>query len=154
VVLNVRTAEQADAAAAKLAALADEVLVEQMIDDGVAEVLVGVAVDAQFGQVLLIGSGGVQAELWMDTVSLLPPWSRQAVEAALRRLKVRELLVGFRGRPPGDVAALVDAILAIGRYAEAHRDTLAELDVNPIIVRPRGAGAVAVDVLIRKVEES
>ena len=67
VVLNVRSDAQVDAAVAKLAALAGEVLVEQMIDDGVAEVLVGVAVDAQFGQVLLIGSGGVQAEFWNDT---------------------------------------------------------------------------------------
>jgi hypothetical protein len=67
---------------------------------------------------------------------------------------VAALLDGYRGKPPGDVAALIDAILAIGRYASANRDTLAELDVNPIIVRPRGSGAVAVDVLIRKVEES
>jgi acetyl-CoA synthetase len=118
------------------------VLVEQMIDDGVAEVLVGVAVDAQFGQVLLIGSGGEYAELWKDTVCLLPPWSRGLVESALARLKVNELLGGFRGRPTGDVAALVDAILAIGRYAEAHRDAVRarrESDHR----RPRGAGAVA-----------
>jgi acetyl-CoA synthetase len=154
VVLDVRTAEQAEAAAARLSALSEQVLVEQMIDDGVAEVLVGVTVDAQFGQLLLIGSGGVQAELWKDTVSLLPPWSRSAVESALQRLKVAGLLAGFRGKPPGDIAALVAAIMAIGRYAEANRDALAELDVNPIIVRPRGSGAVAVDVLIRKVKES
>ena len=154
VVLHVRTAEQADAAAARLAALSAELLVEQMIDDGVAEILVGVTVDAQFGQVLLIGAGGVHAELWQDSVILLPPWSRAMVESALQRLKIAGLLEGYRGQPPGDVAALVETILAIGRYAEAHRDTLAELDVNPVIVRPQGAGAIAVDVLIRKVEES
>jgi acetyl-CoA synthetase len=154
VVLNVRTPAQAAAVAAQLAALSDQVLVERMVDDGVAEILVGITVDAHFGQLLLIGSGGVQAELWQDTVSLLPPWSRAGVEAALRRLKVTGLLDGYRGKPPGDVAALVDTILAIGRYAEAQRDTLVELDVNPVIVRPRGAGAIAVDVLIRKVEES
>jgi hypothetical protein len=85
---------------------------------------------------------------------LLPPWSRQSIATALRQLKVSALLDGYRGQPAGDVEALIDAILAIGRYAAAHRDTLAELDVNPIIVRPRGAGAIAVDVLIRKAEES
>lgn len=154
VVLGVRTVEQATAAGARLAALSQEVLVEQMIDDGVAEILVGIAVDAQFGQLLLIGSGGVQAEVWKDTVTLLPPWTRQSVAGALRRLKVAALLDGYRGKPVGDVEALVDAILAIGHFATANRDTLAELDVNPIIVRPRGAGAVAVDVLIRKIEES
>jgi acetate---CoA ligase (ADP-forming) len=154
VALDVRTPAQAAAAAAQLAALGPEVLVERMVDDGVAEILVGIAVDPHFGQLLLIGSGGVQAELWQDTVSLLPPWSRASIEAALRRLKVAGLLDGYRGRPPGDVAALVDTIVAIGRFAEAQRDTLVELDVNPVIVRPRGGGAVAVDVLIRKVEET
>jgi acetate---CoA ligase (ADP-forming) len=151
VVLGVRSAAEAAAAASRLAALAPEVLVEQMIDDGVAEILVGVTCDAQFGQVLLLGAGGVLTELWRDSVTLLPPWSRADVEAGLRRLKVAGLLAGFRGKPAGDVAALVEAVLAIGRYATEHRDTLAELDVNPIIVRPQGA--VAVDVLIRMREE-
>jgi acetyl-CoA synthetase len=154
VVLDVRNPEQAAAAGTRLAALSEHVLVEQMIDDGVAEVLVGVTVDEQFGQLLLLGSGGVQAEIWQDTVTLLPPWSRDAVAAALRRLKLAAVLDGYRGQPAGDVEALIDAILAIGRYAAANRDVLVELDVNPIIVRPRGAGAIAVDVLIRKAEES
>ena len=154
VVLNVRNAEQAAAAGTQLATLSDTVLVEQMIDDGVAEILVGVTVDEQFGQLLLVGSGGVQVEIWKDTVTLLPPWSRESIAAALGRLKVSVLLDGYRGKPAGDVEALIDAILAIGLYATANRDTLAELDVNPIIVRPRGAGAIAVDVLIRKAEES
>jgi acetyl-CoA synthetase len=154
VVLDVRNAEQAAAAGTRLAALSEYVLVEQMIDDGVVEILAGVTVDEQFGQLLLLGSGGVQAEIWQDTVTLLPPWTRDAVVAALRRLKLVALLDGCRGRPAGDVEALVDAILAIGRYAVANRDALVELDVNPIIVRPCGAGAIAVDVLIRKAEES
>ena len=125
-----------------------------MIDDGIAEILVGVTIDEQFGQVLLVGSGGVQVEIWKDTVTLLPPWSRESIAAALGRLKVSVLLDGYRGKPAGDVEALIDAILAIGLYATANRDTLAELDVNPIIVRPLGAGAIAVDVLIRKAQES
>jgi len=154
VVLGVRTVEQAVSAGMQLAALSGEVLVEQMIDDGIAEILVGVSVDEQFGQLLLIGSGGVQAEVWKDTVCLLPPWTREIVSSAIRRLKVAALLDGYRGKPPGDVATLIDAVIAIGRYATANRDTLIELDVNPVIVRPHGAGAIAVDVLIRKVEES
>ncbi len=84
VVLNVRTAGQAAAAGTQLATLSDTVLVEQMIDDGVAEILVGVTIDEQFGQVLLVGSGGVQVEIWKDTVTLLPPWSRESIAAALR----------------------------------------------------------------------
>jgi hypothetical protein len=74
------------------------------------------------------------------------------VRAALGRLRVAKLLAGFRGKPAGDVEALVTAVLAVARYAEAHVDTLAELDVNPIIVRPSGLGVVAVDALIRLTE--
>ena len=124
-------------------------LVEEMITDGVAEILVGAVVDLQFGLTLVIGAGGVLTELLRDTVALLPPFSRTTIEAALERLAVGKMLGGFRGKPPADVPALVDAILAVARYAEAHIESLVELDVNPVIVRAAGAGAVAVDALIR-----
>lgn len=153
VVLNLRSAAEAQAAVARLAALSDTLLVEPMITDGVAEILVGVIVDPQFGLVLVIGAGGVLTELLADSVSLLPPWTRESIEAALPRLKAAPLLAGFRGKPPADVAALVEAVLAVARYATAHLDTLAELDVNPIIVRPAGKGAIAVDALIRLKEK-
>ena len=153
VVLNVRSAAEAQAAVARLAGLSDTLLVEPMITDGVAEILVGVIVDPQFGLVLVIGAGGVLTELLADSVSLLPPWTRESIEAALPKLKAARLLAGFRGKPPGDVAALVEAVLAVARYATAHLDTLAELDVNPIIVRPAGKGAIAVDALIRLKEK-
>jgi succinyl-CoA synthetase beta subunit len=153
VILNVRSAAEASAAVARLRGLSETLLVEPMIADGVAEVLLGVIVDAQFGQVLVIGAGGVLAELQDDSVSLLPPWDAAAIEAALGRLKVHALLDGFRGKPRGDVAALVAAALAVAQYATANRDTLVELDVNPVIVRPEGRGAVAVDALIRLQQE-
>jgi acetyl-CoA synthetase len=149
VILGIRDRAGATAAAQRLAAIGDSVLVEEMIVDGVAEVLVGVIVDPQFGLTLVIGAGGVLTELLRDTVSLLPPFTPTAVRASLERLNMYPLLTGFRGRPPGDVAALVTTILAIGRYAEDHLGRLAELDVNPVIVRPAGAGVVAVDALIR-----
>jgi acetate---CoA ligase (ADP-forming) len=149
VILNVRTAREATAAATRLAALAGRVLVEQMVTDGVAEVLVGITVDPQFGQVLVLGAGGVLTEYLRDSTSLLPPFTANAVHAALGRLRIARLLAGFRGQPPGDVEALVAAVLAIARYAEQQVETLAGLDVNPLIVRPSGHGVVAVDVLIR-----
>jgi hypothetical protein len=121
-----------------------------MITDGVAEILVGVIVDPQFGQVLVIGAGGVLTELLADSVSLLPPWTKQSIEAALPQLLVARLLNGYRGKPAGDVSALIESILGIARYAGAHLDTLVELDVNPIIVRPKGHGVVAVDAMIRQ----
>ena len=152
VVLNVRSAAEAASAAARLAALADRVLVEQMVGDGVAEILVGITVDPQFGQVLVLGAGGVMTEYLRDSTSLLPPFTAEAVRAAIGRLRVTKLLAGFRGKPAGDVEALVSAVLAVARYALDNVESLAELDVNPIIVRPSGLGVVAVDVLIRLTE--
>jgi acetate---CoA ligase (ADP-forming) len=149
VVLNVRNAPEAAAAAAKLGKLSDQFLVEEMIVDGVAEILVGAIVDAQFGLTLVVGAGGVTTELLQDSVSFLPPFNRTSIEAALHRLTINKLLHGFRGRPPADIPALIDAIVSVGRYAEANLPALVELDVNPVIVRAAGAGAVAVDALIR-----
>jgi len=149
VILNVRTATEAAAAAERLSALTDSFLVEEMITDGVAEILVGAVVDAQFGLTLVVGAGGVLTELLQDSVSLLPPFTAASISAALQRLTVNKMLQGFRGKPRADVPALVEAIVAVGRYAEANLASLTELDVNPVIARPEGAGAVAVDALIR-----
>jgi acetyl-CoA synthetase len=153
VVLNVRNAAEAAAAAARLESLSATLLVEPMIDDGVAEILTGVTVDPQFGQVLVVGAGGILTELLADSVSLLPPWNPARVAGAVERLRAARLLAGWRGKPPGDLTALVAAVLAVGRYAAAHRDSLVEIDVNPIIVRADGKGAVAVDALIRILED-
>jgi acetyl-CoA synthetase len=149
VVLNVRNAAEAEAAGSRLAALSERILVEPMTTDGIAEILVGIIVDPQFGQVLVLGSGGVFTELLADSITLLPPWTPHAISAALGRLAAAKLLAGFRGKPPGDVAALIENILGITRYAAHNLAALIEIDVNPIIVRPAGQGAVAVDALIR-----
>jgi acyl-CoA synthetase (NDP forming) len=149
VAVNIRTAAEAEEVAERLSKLSDSLLVEEMVADGVAEVLVGMTVDPQFGQVLLLGAGGVLTELLRDTVTLLPPFTSEAIEAALRRLKVSKLLAGYRGKPAGDIPALVSTVLACTRYAEANLNALIELDINPVIVRPARRGAVAVDALIR-----
>jgi acyl-CoA synthetase (NDP forming) len=149
VALNLRTAAQTAEAAQALTGLSATLLVEEMIVDGVAEILVGLILDPQFGQVLVIGAGGVLTELLADSVTLLPPFSPGAVRSALATLKVAKLLDGFRGKPRGDVDALVEVVSGIARYAAAELATLQEIDVNPVIVRPAGKGAVAVDALIR-----
>jgi acetyl-CoA synthetase len=153
VILNVRTARDAAAAAQRLARLSDTLLVEEMVSDGVAELLVGISVDPQFGQLLVLGAGGVLTELLRDSVTLLPPFSAAAIGEALARLRIAPLLEGFRGRPPADVPALIEVALACTRYAAANVERLAELDLNPVIVRPQGQGAVAVDALVRLREE-
>jgi succinyl-CoA synthetase beta subunit len=149
VVLNVRNAADAQAAAHQLARLSELLLVEQMITCSVAEILIGIIVDPQFGLVLVLGAGGILAELVNDSVSLLPPWSPASIEAGLRRLKTWKLLSGYRGGSPADVPALISLILGVTRYAMENIDALIELDVNPVIVGPLGSGAYAVDALIR-----
>lgn len=149
VIVNVRTAADAVRAVIQLSKLSDIVLVEEMIIDAVAEILIGITVDPQFGQVLVLGAGGVLAEILNDSITLLPPWTSQTIEAALSRLSVSKLLRGYRGKPAGDVPALVGMIKSVADYASAHVENLVELDVNPAMVRPMGLGAVAVDVLIR-----
>jgi acetate---CoA ligase (ADP-forming) len=149
VIVNVRSAADAAAAASRIAILSDAILVEEMVSDGIAEVLIGMSVDPQFGQILVLGAGGVLTELWRDSVSLLPPFTPATIEAALMQLTVGRLLDGFRGRPRADIGALVATAMACTRYAEANLDRLVELDINPVIVRSHGQGAVAVDALIR-----
>jgi acetyl-CoA synthetase len=149
VVLNVRTGAEAAAAAQRLSSLSPTLLVEDMITDGVAEVLIGMRVDPQFGLLLVLGAGGVLTELLRDSVTLLPPFTAESIAEALGRLRAAPLLHGYRGRPAADVAALVATALACTRYADANLERLAELDLNPVIVRPQGLGAVAVDALIR-----
>ncbi len=153
VVLNVSSPADAAAAAARLSRLAGTLLVEQMITDGVAEILVGIKADAQFGQLLVLGAGGVLAELIKDRMILLPPFNAADIERACARLAVGRLLAGYRGGPPGDLPALAQAAMACARYAQQNLDRLIELDLNPVIVRPAGRGAVAVDALIRLIEE-
>jgi acetate---CoA ligase (ADP-forming) len=153
VVLDVRTVTDAATAAERLSRISATLLVEKMVTDAVAEVLIGITADPQFGQLLVLGAGGVLAELLRDTAMLLPPFTSAAVQCALSRLGIGRLLGGYRGRPPGDLPALVHAVLACARFAEENVDRLLELDLNPVIVRPAGLGVVAVDALVRIVEE-
>ena len=141
------------AAAADLRRLGSALLVERMIADGVAEIIVGVARDAAIGPYLVLGSGGVLAELVGDRVVLMLPASAGEVREALLSLRAAPLLHGHRGRPPGDIDALVGAVLAVQACAIGCLDRLLELDVNPVIVRPAGLGAVGVDAMIRLIEE-
>jgi acetyl-CoA synthetase len=123
-------------------------LVEAMVEGALAEVIVGVKYDASFGHALVMGSGGVLVELVGDTVTLLLPTSREAIAEALGRLRIDRLLRGFRGRPAGDRAGLVEAIVRIGAFAMKERERLLEVDVNPLLVLAEGQGVVAVDALI------
>ena len=136
-------------AVAALAPLGPRVLVEAMVPDPVAELIVGAVRDPQFGLHLVVGAGGTAVELMADSRVLLLPTDEATVRAALAELKIWPLLGGWRGRPAADVAAAVRAILGVADFAMARADRLLELDVNPLILRAAGLGAVAADAVIR-----
>lgn len=148
VALNLRDEAAVREAAHRLIGLGSGLYVERMVEGGVAELIVGITRDPLFGPVMTVGTGGVLVELLKDSATLLLPASRDEVEVALRGLKLFPLLDGFRGRPKADLAAAIDAVLKIADFALANVDTLAELDVNPLIVRAEGKGAWVADALM------
>ena len=97
---------------------------------------------------LTIGAGGELVELFADSVTLMLPTTASAALNAISGLRCAPLLRGHRGRASADLDAAAQAVLAIADFAAAHRQTLAELDVNPLAVRAQGEGAVALDALI------
>lgn len=151
VILDVRDEAGARRAAERLATLSPQVLVEAMVEDAVAEVLLGYRYDRVLGGTLILGSGGILAELVGDAALLPLPTTRQEADAALADLRVDGLIRGHRGRPPGDREALLDAVLALATFCEEHVETLEEADINPMMVRPQGRGVVAADALMRMI---
>jgi acetyl-CoA synthetase len=147
--LNLANADQVRAAVRSMSQRFDRFLVEKMITGALAELIVGVTRDAQFGLSLTVGAGGVWVELLADCATLLLPADRRDVERALRGLRCFALLDGYRGRPRADVGQVIDAIEAIASFAQAHADRLQELDVNPLIVAPNQV--IAADALVRMV---
>ncbi|MFI6857020.1 acetate--CoA ligase family protein [Streptomyces sp. NPDC050416] len=124
----------------------DGVLVCQMVEHGV-EMVVGVTHDDLFGPTVTVGLGGVLVEVLRDTAVGVPPFGEEQARDMLAGLRGRALLDGVRGRPPADLDALVEVVLRAQRMALELGDQLAELDINPLMVLPRGQGAVALDAL-------
>ncbi|MGE4561471.1 MAG: acetate--CoA ligase family protein, partial [Rhodospirillales bacterium] len=142
-VSNIATAVAAGAGDAAT----NEYLVERMVENPVAELVVGVRNDPLFGPILVMGSGGTLVELVRDTQTLLLPTDQPTIYETLESLKISAMIDGFRGRPPGDREAVVDAIINLTRFADSYRPRLDELDINPLMVLEDGV--VAVDVLVR-----
>ena len=122
-------------------------LVQQRVTDGV-ELILGFHHDPQLGPVILLGMGGVTAELYRDTALRLAPVSRRDAEEMIEELKSKPLLKGFRGRPLADIQALVDSIVAFSKMVGALGGELREAEINPLFVLPQGRGVVAADGIV------
>ena len=154
VILNIRDQDALSGYGQDLFARYPQLLVEEMVTDAVCEMIVGVSQDPAIGPWMLLGSGGIQAELAPDRTVVLLPVDGAMLERALASLKAYPLLVGFRGTPIADTAALLQALQQVGEFALARKDSLVELELNPLLVRPKGKGVVAVDALLCCAEDA
>jgi acetate---CoA ligase (ADP-forming) len=123
----------------------DGILVRHMVQ-GLAELIVGYKHDAQVGPLVVIGVGGVLAEIYHDFAMRLAPVTPQIATQMIAEVKGLALIRGYRGLPRGDCAALALAVAAFSQLA-AFAD-IAEAEINPLIVKQEGEGVVAVDGLI------
>ncbi len=124
----------------------DGCLVERMAEKGL-ELMIGAKRDPEWGTVLLIGLGGVWVEALGDVRCLPVDADEAQIFAALKELRAAKLLAGFRGAPPADVAAVAQAVLALGRLMRTAPEII-EIDINPLTVLAKGQGAMALDALI------
>jgi acetate---CoA ligase (ADP-forming) len=119
------------------------VLVARMVEG--VETVIGVKRDPVFGPVVMFGLGGVYVEVLKDITLRLAPVDRAMALEMIRAIKGFPLLAGARGRPPVDLHALADALVAMSRFGAAHPE-VASAEINPFIALPKGG--VAVDALI------
>ena len=162
VALNLATPDEVAAAYDELIASARRhaplthiqgVLVQPMAPAG-REIILGVKRDPTFGPLLLVGLGGVHVEVLKD-VALAPlPLGEIEARAMLARLKGAPLLEAHRGKRAADVDALIALMVRLGQFAADHADTIAEIDLNPVIVHDAGQGLTVADALMVKVQRS
>ena len=124
-------------------------LVEEMITDTVCELIVGVRQDPVIGPWMMIGSGGIYAELLGDTRVTLLPARDDEFESMINSLKIHPLLNGYRGSEAGDVPALLATLQSVSDFVMKRRESLVELEINPLLVRPKGKGVCAVDAVLQ-----
>ncbi len=156
VVVGVKNAADArEAAAAILARAAQKapgariegVLVAPMVNGGV-ETIVGVINDPSFGPVVMFGLGGVLVEVLKDVTFRVAPFDEIEAHRMIDELRGRALFGGVRGAPPSDVDALATLLSNLSRFAAAHSDRVQSIDLNPVLVRPKGEGVMPLDALI------
>ena len=155
--LNVTNPKDAFTAAenmmAKLKAINSDAKIEgflvQKMVSGI-EFLVGTREDEQYGPMLVVGAGGVMVELINDVALRLLPVNEDDIRSMLSELKISELLNGFRGSGEADRDALIAGIKGLSNFYLDHRAWIKDLEINPLMVLPKGQGIYAVDIRIAK----
>jgi acetyltransferase len=118
--------------------------VQEMAPPGGLEVLIGMNRDPQFGPLVTFGLGGIYVEALKDVTFRVAPFTRLEAQAMLEEIRSKALLEGIRGKPPVDKEAIIDTLLRMGQLVQEFPE-IAEFDINPLIVYPKGQGAIAID---------
>ena len=147
VVLGLKSGEEVQTEGQKLLTKTlgrGHLLIQEMVEG--IEVLLGARTDPQYGPFLMVGLGGIFVEVLKDvSIRLLPVDEREA-RAMLQELRGFKILQGVRGQKPRHIDALVKAMVGLSEVFAAHRSHLADMEINPLMVRPQGGGVAAVDV--------
>lgn len=153
--LNLHSAEELRAAYTAMAArLGPQVLVSRMVTGPGVEMMLGVVHDEQFGPLVVMGFGGIHVESLKDVVCALPPFSAKTAQRLVNGLRQRALLDGHRGAPTMDIDAFCAAAERLSQLAAALGSHIAEIDVNPLLVRPEGCMALDALVIGRRVADN
>lgn len=139
-----------NAKAYKADARIEGVLVQEMVGGGI-EAIIGITNDALFGPAVMFGLGGIFAEVLKDVSFRLAPITPAMAREMVEEIKGYPVLAGARGKPAADVDALVDTLVKLSALAVDLKDSVVELDINPLIVMPKGKGVKAADALIKTV---
>lgn len=126
----------------------------QSMEAGLAEVIVGYRFDAQVGPTVTVGSGGVLSELLRDVVTRIAPVSVADAKEMIGEVRTLRVLDGYRSLPEGDIEALAAAISSLSTLALLEQPDLRDIEINPLLVKPKGEGVVALDVLALSETES
>ncbi|MCU0959485.1 MAG: acetate--CoA ligase family protein [Pirellulaceae bacterium] len=122
------------------------VIIQQMLAPG-KEVILGVTRDERFGPMLMCGLGGIYAETFRDVSFRLAPIRENVAREMIQSLRSVKLLEGVRGEPPSDIDAVAECLLRVSQFVTEH-PRIAEMDINPLLVYPRGKGAMVADARI------
>jgi acyl-CoA synthetase (NDP forming) len=156
VVVNIKTPAEARTAAADMLARLraqapgahiEGVIVAPMITGGV-EAIVGVAQDPSLGTVVMFGLGGIFVEVLKDVTFRAAPFDEDEAHRMIREIRGYAMLEGARGAPPADIEALAGLLSTLSRFAAAHADRISSIDLNPVLVMPRGQGVSPLDALL------
>jgi acyl-CoA synthetase (NDP forming) len=148
VVLNIDSDISLRAAIEKVPVSPEGYLLEEMVDEMLVEIIIGVSRDTSGMLLLTMGAGGILTELLNDSVSLVMPVTRSDVKHALSKTKINQILQGYRGGAAANINSIVDAVVSVQKYVETNKDSIVEIDINPLIVREQNA--IAVDALVRQ----